>query len=71
MEKIIRARDVAGHGYTTGAFRITGGRAVYDEVYVADGGRAIYLVRVNRDLSITKRWIPWDQMLIQLEDLAD
>lgn len=68
----VKPHDVVNHGGRPGMFRIKGGRAVYDEVYMRDGGDAIYLVRIEAHpdgpphLKITKRQIDWNTKLEQL-----
>ena len=68
MSKVVRAVDVVNSVFGPGIFKIPGGRATYDEVWMMDGGNAMYLCRLSNDLSITKRWIPWHQYLIMTDD---
>ncbi len=68
--KTVMPHQVVNENFAPGLFRIKGGRAVYDEVYMRDGGSAVYLVRITAaafpGLKITKRWIPWDLELEQM-----
>lgn len=75
--KTVLPAEVVNENFAPGLFRIKGGRALYDEVYMADGGRAVYLGRVISTadiqgdnpfsgLKVTKRWIPWDTQLEQM-----
>lgn len=70
--KTVKPSDVVNDSFSPGLFRIKGGRALYDEVYMADGGRAVYLGRVtptNEGLCVTKRWISWDTELEQMYEV--
>lgn len=66
--KEIQAVEVANSIFGPGLFSLKNGRALYDEVWMADGGNALYLVRLNNDLSIQRRWIPWNTVLLQHYD---
>lgn len=67
--KKIKAVNVAGSYFAPDLFGLVKGRAKYDQVWVNDGGTALYLVRVNNDLTVTKRWIPWDSEIIQFYEV--
>ncbi len=45
--KTVKPSDVVNGDYAPGLFRIKGKRALYDEVWMADGGKAVYLHRVT------------------------
>lgn len=69
VPKIGKACEFAGTEFGDGMFRTKGGRALYDEVWVADGGNAIYLCKVFADengINVIKRWVPWDSEIEQL-----
>ena len=70
--KKVKVQDVAGNGeFAPGLFMLEGGRAKYDEVYIADGGRAAYLIRVDSSpngLKVVRRWIEWNAPLLQMFD---
>lgn len=68
--KTVKPQDVVGGVFSPGLYRIKGGRALYDEVWMADGGSAVYLVRLNPDLSAVRRWIDWDIELEQMFDVS-
>lgn len=64
--KTVKPEQVVNEDFAPGLFRIKGGRAVYDEVWMTDGGIAVYLARVistDEGLLVTKRWIPWETEL--------
>ena len=69
--KVVKARDVAGGAFAPGQFMLQGGRAKYDQVWICDGGEALYLVRVNNDLSVVRRWIEWDTEILQMFNPED
>lgn len=56
---------INGH-FGPGLFKIKGGIALYDQVYMVDGGSAAYLVRIDAELHVTKRYIGWDTPLVQM-----
>lgn len=67
--KVVKPGDVVNGDFAPGMFRIKGGQTVYDQVWMADGGRAVYLVKVisvEDGLLVTRRWIPWDTKLEQM-----
>lgn len=64
--KRVKAKEVVNGSFAPGLFMLIGGRAKYDQVWMCDGGNAIYLVRVNGDLSTVRRWIGWDTELMQM-----
>ena len=71
--KKVRACNVVNGNFAPGLFMLEGGRAKYDEVCMRDGGRALYLARVEEDrgdtddgLAVKKRWIPWNTKVIQM-----
>lgn len=64
--KVVMPHDVVNGIFAPGLFRIKGGRALYDQVWMADGGDAVHLVRLNPDLSFVRRWISWDTELEQM-----
>jgi len=67
--KTVKPNEVVNTVFGDGLFRIKGGRAVYDEVWMADGGYAVYLARVistDNGLRVTKRQISWDTELEQM-----
>ncbi len=75
--KTVLPAEVVNGNFAPGLFRVKGGRALYDEVYMADGGRAVYLARVISTVDIQggnlfsglkaiRRWIPWDTQLEQI-----
>lgn len=69
--KRVKACDVANGEFAPGLFMLEGGRALYDEVYMADGGQAVYLARVestDEGLRVVPRWIDWDAPIIQMFD---
>ncbi len=69
--KTVKPSEVVNDNYAPGLFRIKGGRAVYDEVWMPDGGRAVYLASVestDEGLKVTRRWIPWETALEQMFD---
>lgn len=71
--KTVKPGEVVNENFAPGLFRIRGGRALYDEVYMADGGRAYYLGRVtttSKGLSVTKRWINPDTELEQMFEMG-
>lgn len=68
--KLVKAVDVAGSIFGPGLFMLPGGRAKYDQVWVNDGGEALYLARLNNnDLSVVMRWIPWETKVLQMYDI--
>jgi hypothetical protein len=77
--KIVKAKDVVNNGlFAPGLYRIKGGRAFYDEVWMADGGIAVYPIRIevidNDDggsFKIIKRHIDWDTELEQMFGMSD
>lgn len=75
--KIVKPSDVVNGDFAPGLFRIRGGRALYDEVWMADGGEAVYLARVRGGdtvedgIFVTRRWIPWDTELEQMFEVED
>lgn len=70
--KKVKALDVANSGvFAPGQFMLEGGRAGYDEVYMADGGCAVYLARVDSTddgLRVVRRWIPLETTILQMFD---
>lgn len=64
--RTVKAVDVAGSIFGPRLFKLPGGRALYEQVWIADGGRALYLARLEADLRVTRRWIPWDSLIIQM-----
>ena len=69
--KRVNASDVVNGNFAPGLFMLEGGRAVYDEVWMSDGGNAVYLARVESSsdgLKIVRRWIDWDAPIIQMFD---
>lgn len=68
--KEVRACDVAGTDFGPQLYKLKGGTALYDEVYVTDGGNAFYLARIryDHDPVISLRWIPFDSILIKMYD---
>jgi hypothetical protein len=65
--------DVVNSCFGTGLFRIKGGRALYDQVTMQDGGKAVYLARLTstaEGLQVYERWIPWDTVLEQMYEVA-
>lgn len=78
--KVVPAHEVVNCYFGKDLFQVKGGRAKYDEVWMADGGEALYLVRLippagdnsTPDTSpkalfrIYKRWIPWTTILLML-----
>lgn len=72
--KTVRARDVCNSIFGPGLFKLDGGRAVYDEVFLCDGGNALYLARVDmtdEGMKIVRRWIPWDTNVLQMYEVTD
>jgi hypothetical protein len=69
--KKVKAVDFVGACFAPGLFKIDGGRALYDEIWMADGGNALYLCRVESvdgGLKVIRRWIDWDTDLIMMFD---
>lgn len=64
----IAAVDVVNGIFGPDLFSLPGGRARYDSVTMHDGGRALYLTRLNPDLTAVWRWIDWETQLIQHYD---
>lgn len=66
----VKAVEVVNSIFGPSLFMLPGGRAVYDEVWMADGGSALYLCRLEakRDggLRVGRRWIPWNTTLLQM-----
>lgn len=67
--KLVKPADVVNSIFGSGLFMLPGGRALYDEVFMVDGGTAVYLVRINPDLTITRRWIDWDTPILQMRNV--
>lgn len=71
--QIVAAVDVVNSVMGPGLFSLPGGRAMYDEVWMADGGRALYLARIEPigtagdgwQFRVVRRWIPWETMVVQ------
>jgi hypothetical protein len=63
---LVKAVDVVNGDFDTGLFKLKNGKVAYDQVYMHDGGNALYLVRINSDLSTVMRWIPWDTELLKM-----
>lgn len=61
----VAAVDVVNGIFGPDLFSLPDGRARYDSVYMRDGGRALYLARLNPDLTAVRRWIDWETELIQ------
>lgn len=69
--KQVRVCDVVGNGYfSPGLYMLKGGRSFYDECVML-GSTAAYLVRVESDLRVIKRWIGWDAPLLQMKPFED
>lgn len=71
--KLVRPCDVVNGFFAPGLFMLEGGRAKYDQVYMHDGGGAVYLVRIescDNGLKVVKRWIDWDAKFLQMFDPA-
>jgi hypothetical protein len=66
--KLVRPADVVNSHFAPGLYRIKGGRQFYDQVYMRDGGQAVYLARIEPNLKIVKRWIGWNTILEQMFD---
>lgn len=67
--KLVKPSDVVNDIFGDNLFRIKGGRAFYDEVWMADGVYGVYLARVtptDEGLRVTKRQISWDTELEQM-----
>ncbi len=67
--KHVRVCDVVNSIFGPGLFRRIGGQALYDQVYMLDGGRAAYLVRIEKDLHIVKQYIPFDSAVVQMYEV--
>ena len=69
--KRVNANDVVNTDFAPGLFKLEGGRTVYDEVWMADGGSAVYLGRIDvtpDGLKVVRRWIPWNAPILQMYD---
>lgn len=66
---VVNPWEEANGQFAPGLFRIKGGRALYEEIYLADGGRALYLARVEPTddgrLKVVRRWFDPDRTLIE------
>lgn len=60
----VKPADIVNKMFGPDLVRIKGGTALYDEVWMKDGGNAMYLVRLlPDDLTVSRRWIPWETEL--------
>ncbi len=67
--KVVLPSEVVNRDFAPGLFRIKGGRVLYGQVHINDGGNAFYLVRITTEtegLKVLKRWIPWKTELEQM-----
>lgn len=74
--KTVLPQDVVNGEFAEGLFRIKGGRALYDQVSMQDGGKAVYLVRIESAevppyLKVISRWIAGDTELEQMFEVEE
>lgn len=73
--RTVKPNEVVNQMFGEGLFRLKGGRALYDEVYMFDGGQAVYLCRLEQvkvngqwRFKVAKRRIPWDAEIEMMYD---
>ncbi len=71
--KEVKPADVVNSIFGTNLFKIKGGRAYYDSVYMVDGGTAVYLTRIDflpdGLFKSVRRQISWETTLIQMYEI--